>query len=151
MRRSPFRIAAPWSPCLSFYVNIAGGGGVGRQPLSRKSRVREFMLALRPFNLRMQALRRPRTSLLPFVITGIPNTSFRASYRHNLDTRYSSRPGSQMCKNPSSDRPLVRRSRANAARAGNPYRDRLLTLKKHNCCGIDAPSSANKLGSQPIN
>jgi len=61
MRRSPFRIAAPWSPCLSFYVNIAGGGGVGRQPLSRKSRVREFMLALRPFNLRMQALRRPRT------------------------------------------------------------------------------------------
>jgi hypothetical protein len=42
MRRSPFRIAAPWSPCLSFYVNIAGGGGVGRQPLSRKSRVREF-------------------------------------------------------------------------------------------------------------
>ena len=45
------------------YVNIAGGGGVGRQPLSRKSRVREFMLALRPFNLRMQALRRPRTSL----------------------------------------------------------------------------------------
>jgi hypothetical protein len=84
--------------CLSFYVNIAGGGGVGRQPLSRKSRVREFMLALRPFNLRMQALRRPRTSLLPFVITGIPNTSFRASYRHNLDTRYSSRPGSQMCR-----------------------------------------------------
>ena len=27
----------------------------------------------------------------------------------------------------------------------------MLTLKKHNCCGIDAPSSANKLGSQPIN
>jgi hypothetical protein len=36
---------------------MAGGGDVGRQPLSRKSRLREFMLALRPFNLRMQALR----------------------------------------------------------------------------------------------
>ena len=55
--RSPLKIAAPWSPCLSFYVNIADGGDVGRQPLSRKSRLREFMLALRPFNLRMQALR----------------------------------------------------------------------------------------------
>ena len=33
----------------------------------------------------------------------------------------------------------------------HPYRDQLLTLKKHNRCGIDAPSSANKLGSQPIN
>jgi hypothetical protein len=55
--RSPFKIAAPWSPCPSFYVNIAGVGDVGRQPLSRKSRLREFMLALRPFNLRMQALR----------------------------------------------------------------------------------------------
>jgi hypothetical protein len=39
------------------YVDIAGGGDVGRQPLSCKSRLREFMLALRPFNLRMQALR----------------------------------------------------------------------------------------------
>jgi hypothetical protein len=48
--RSPFKIAAPWSPCLSFYVDIAGGGDVGRQPLSCKSRLREFMLALRPFN-----------------------------------------------------------------------------------------------------
>jgi hypothetical protein len=46
--RSPLKIAAPWSPCLSFYVNIADGGDVGRQPLSRKSRLREFMLALRP-------------------------------------------------------------------------------------------------------
>jgi hypothetical protein len=47
--------------CLSFYVDIAGVGDVGRQPLSCKSRLREFMLALRPFNLRMQALRRLRT------------------------------------------------------------------------------------------
>jgi hypothetical protein len=59
--RSPFKIAAPWSSCLSFYVDIAGGGDVGRQSLSRKSKLREFMLALRPFNLRMQALRRTRT------------------------------------------------------------------------------------------
>jgi len=42
-------------------ILIACGGDVGRQPLSRKSRLRELMLALRPFNLRMQALRRPRT------------------------------------------------------------------------------------------
>jgi hypothetical protein len=58
--RSPFKIAAPWSSCLLFYVNIAGVGDVGRQPLSRKSLLREFMLALRPYNLRMQALRRPQ-------------------------------------------------------------------------------------------
>jgi len=48
--RSPFKIAAPWSFCLLFYVNIAVVGDVGRQPLSRKSLLREFMLALRPYN-----------------------------------------------------------------------------------------------------
>src|SRR5262245_2367011 len=37
---------------------IAGVWHVGLQPLSRKSRLREFMPAERPFNLRMQALRR---------------------------------------------------------------------------------------------
>jgi len=46
--RSPFKIAAPWSPCLSFYVLILPAcRDVGHYPLSRKSRLREFMLALR--------------------------------------------------------------------------------------------------------
>jgi hypothetical protein len=55
-----FQIAAPWSSCLSSYFDIAGVWDVGLQPLSRKSRLREFMLGLRSFNLRMQALRRTR-------------------------------------------------------------------------------------------
>jgi hypothetical protein len=40
--RSPFKIAAPWSPCLSFYLDIASGGDVGGQLLARKSRLREI-------------------------------------------------------------------------------------------------------------
>ena len=93
--RSPLKIAAPWSPCLSFYVNIADGGDVGRQPLSRKSRLREFMLALRPFNLRMQALRRPRTR--EWFDKGIARQSgaammsrgiFTAAIRHNRYTKH---------------------------------------------------------------
>jgi hypothetical protein len=28
--RPPFKIAAPWSSCLSFYLDIAGCGDVGR-------------------------------------------------------------------------------------------------------------------------
>src|SRR6266576_5913727 len=55
--RSPFKIAAPWIPCLWFYVDIAEVSDVGGRPLARKSRLREFTLSLRAFNLRMQALR----------------------------------------------------------------------------------------------
>jgi len=38
--RSPFKIA-PWSPCLSFYFDIAGAVDVGRQRFARKSQLRE--------------------------------------------------------------------------------------------------------------
>jgi hypothetical protein len=60
--RSPFKIAAPRIRSLPFHVDITGGSDVGHRPLSRKSRLREFTLALRVFNLRIQALRQPRTS-----------------------------------------------------------------------------------------
>jgi hypothetical protein len=56
--RSPFNIAAPWIPCLRFYVDFAGAGDVGGRSHTRKSRLREFTLSLGAFNLRIQALRR---------------------------------------------------------------------------------------------
>ena len=45
---------------------------------------------------------------------------------------------------------MVSKSRANG-RAGNPYRNQLLMSRKRNRYGIEVSSSANKLGSPPIN
>src|SRR5262245_59261624 len=41
--RSPFKIA-PWSPCPSFYFDIADRVDVGRQRFARKSQLREIYL-----------------------------------------------------------------------------------------------------------
>src|SRR5262245_61023762 len=56
--RSPFKIAAPWIPCLRFYVDFVGASDVGGRSHTRKSRLREFTLSLGAFNLRIQALGR---------------------------------------------------------------------------------------------